>query len=340
MNEFAIIGAGTVAQTRYIPALSNNPHASLKWIVDVDRERAKTVAADAGVPGYATDYDDVLSEVDAAVIATPPRFHEEIARDCIRAGVDILSEKPVALSSQQAEAVTTLARDHGRQFAISRQYREAPACRILKSFVSNEAVGPVQTVTARFGDGTHWDFASDYRIDQRLAGGGVLADKGPHLIDIVLWIVDENIRIDRYRDDNFGGMEANAEIEFSVPGMEISGTMEISASRDITNVIEITGETGRMVATPDGTSVTMVSNDMDDRTLVRTEEDSPPKTSQERIARQVDRFVESLDGEAASYVPAETDTQVLQVIESCYSKRERLVNPWEEKHLTFAGGGS
>lgn len=338
MHRFAVIGAGTVAQIRYVPALLDNPDASLDWVVDVNEERARRVASEAGSAQYATDHTDVLDEIDAVVLSTPPSVHEAIARDCIRAGVDIFTEKPVALSSQDAAELTELSSERGVRYAISRQYREAPACRLLHALVEQGAVGPIESVAARFGDETDWEFASAYRVTKQLAGGGVLADKGPHLLDVVRWILGEDLDVERYADDSYGGLEANAEIAFAVPGSGTTGTLEVTGSRDIANSIEVVGRDGRMRAEPGGTAVRVWTDSIDEETLVTTADQDPPTTSMERMARQVDRFVESLETETVSYVPAESGVHIMEIIENCYENREQLDHSWERVAVTDGGG--
>ncbi len=337
VNRFAVIGAGAVAQSRYIPALEQHGDAEVVWVVDVDETRAKQVASETEAAQYATDHTDVLDEVDAVIIATPPKYHEPIARDCIEAGVDIFTEKPVAVSSEQAAELTELSAQRGVQYAISRQYREAPACRLLRVLVKQGAVGPVEHFLARFGDETDWDFASTYRISEQLAGGGVMADKGPHLLDVVQWILGEELSVNHYADDSYGGLEANAELVVSVPGTGATGTLEVTGSRSISNVIEIVGRDGRMKAEPDGTSVRVQSDMLEETTVVTTEELTPPVTSIDRMNRQVDRFVDSLSSDSVSYVPAETGVQILKIIEDCYANRGELSHSWEQAAISDGG---
>lgn len=336
MNTFAIIGAGAVAQTRYLPALLENPNARVDWVVDVNQERAEEVATEAN-SNYATEYTSVLEDVDAVILSTPPKFHVEVARDCIDAGVDVLTEKPVALSSEAAETLVERGSERGLQYAISRQYREAPAIRLLHALVERGTIGKVQSITARFGDETDWEFASTYRVTEDLAGGGVLSDKGPHLIDVVRWVLGDGLAVEEYRDDSYGGLEANAEVAFSVPGTGTTGTLEITGSRSITNRIELVGSAGEMSADPDGTEVRLQTDGMDDRTIVTSTEQDPPRTSLERMARQVDRFVDSLDSGTRSYVPASTGVEILELIEDCYGSAKPLEKPWER--VAAADGG-
>ncbi|WP_115865067.1 Gfo/Idh/MocA family protein [Halorussus litoreus] len=329
MLQFAIIGAGTVAQIRYIPAVDELSNANLRWVVDVDERRAKSVAEESGAGGYATDYEDVLGEVDAAIITTPPRFHEEIAEACIRAGVDVLTEKPVAMSSEDAEALVSLADERGVHYAISRQYRESPACRLLKLFSDNGAVGERERFEIRFGDETNWEFASNYRLDERLSGGGVLTDKGPHALDVVLWILDEPITVESYRDDSFGGLEANAEIELASTASETVVDVELSASRNLTNSVRMVGTRGEITGELGGVTAQLHDFETGDRTVVSPGESNPPTKPYERMAAQVRRFAESVSTGTVSYVPAETGVTVSRLVEECYGSREQLTNSWE-----------
>ncbi len=338
MSNFAIIGAGEVAQSRYIPALNEHERASVTWIADVNEKRARRVADETGAREYTTDYLDALGTVDAVLLCTPPKYHEQIARDCIQAGVDILTEKPVALTGRQARSLIALSEEYGVEYAISRQYREAPACRLLKLLVQQGAVGSVEHVYARFGDETNWDFASAYRVSEQLAGGGVLSDKGPHILDIVRWILDTDLGVKRYADDSYGGLEANAELEMTVPDGDATAHLEITASRAITNGIRVVGKEGEMRAKPGGTRVRLETDRMEEITLITTDDPDPPTTSGERMAKQVNRFVESLDSNTVSYVPAETDIQIMNLIEHCYANRTQLDHSWE--HVAVSGGGA
>lgn len=338
MTNFAIIGAGEVAQSRYIPALNEHERASVTWIADVNEKRARRVANETGTREYTTDYLDALGSVDAVLLCTPPKYHEQIARDCIQAGVDILTEKPVALTGQQVQSLVALSEEYGVEYAISRQYREAPACRLLKVLVDQGAVGTVENVYARFGDETDWNFASAYRVSEQLAGGGALSDKGPHLLDVVRWILDADLRVEGYADDSYGGLEANAELEITVPDRDASGRLEITASRAITNGISIVGEHGELKAKPGGVRVRLETDRMEETTLITTDDPDPPTTSGERMAKQVNRFVESLESSAVSYVPAETDIHIMNLIEHCYENRTQLDHSWEQ--VAISGGGA
>lgn len=328
MIDIAVMGCGAIAQRGYLPAIKELQNADLRWTVDVDEARARSIAAEFDSPGYATDYDEVLDETDAAIIATPPKFHAEITEACLRSNVHVLSEKPVALSSRSASELVALSEDRDLHFAVSRQYREAPACKLLRTFANEGTLGTIRDFEVRFGDSTNWGFVSEYRLRKSLSGGGAFTDKGAHMLDLILSIFDGHCEIDRYEDDSFGGLEANSLVELTVRPSGVTGTLEISGSRDIDDEVTITGERGRIVANPGTESATL--HDFETGEEIRLGIPAEPRTTYLlRVGKQAKRFVESIETGEVTYVPARTAVDMLTLIEDCYESRELLVKPWE-----------
>ena len=329
MVSLTVIGAGAIAQQGYLPAIDEIPNADLRWIVDIDRQRARRIAEKHGAPRYTTEYTDAIADTDAAIISTPPKFHQEIADACLRSGVHVLTEKPLALESTDAKKLVRLGEDRSLHYAISRQCREAPACRLLHSFANDESLGPIRRFEVRFGDQTNWAFASDYRVQRSLAGGGVLTDKGPHVLDLLLWLFGNEVTVDRYRDDNFGGLEANALAELTFRESAVSGAVEITGTRDIDGEIVIIGDRRKIVADPDGDTATVYDVDTGEATRL-TASTELPNTYLLRVGKQVERFVDSIHSDEIQYVPASTGVDVLSLIEACYRSRSPIVQPWEK----------
>ncbi|MCL5023276.1 MAG: Gfo/Idh/MocA family oxidoreductase [Nitrospirae bacterium] len=99
--KVAVVGAGYLGQ-HHARIYSELPEAELVGVVDTDEERAKEVAAKYGAGAY-SDYRDILGGVAALSIAVPTTRHFEIALDCIRAGKDLLVEKPFTATLPEAD---------------------------------------------------------------------------------------------------------------------------------------------------------------------------------------------------------------------------------------------
>ncbi|UCE87945.1 MAG: Gfo/Idh/MocA family oxidoreductase [Deltaproteobacteria bacterium] len=90
---------------------------ALVGIADVDAERAASVAAEAAVP-HATRAADLFPGADAAIVAVPTIAHLAVVREALRAGLDVLVEKPIAATVEEAETLLDLARTLGRVLQV------------------------------------------------------------------------------------------------------------------------------------------------------------------------------------------------------------------------------
>jgi predicted dehydrogenase len=108
-----VIGVGYLGQ-HHARIYSEIEGAELVAVVDIDREKADTLAAKYSV-GASYDYRDILDSVDALSIVTPTTSHYAIALDCLRAGKDILIEKPITVTIEEANE---LIRESGKTGSI------------------------------------------------------------------------------------------------------------------------------------------------------------------------------------------------------------------------------
>ena len=106
----AVIGVGHFG-AYHADKAANLARADLVAVVDIDRDRAEAIAVKNNTQA-ATDYHDVIGEVDAVSIAVPTSHHEEVASTFLQAGCHVLVEKPVAHDIASAGRMIELARAH------------------------------------------------------------------------------------------------------------------------------------------------------------------------------------------------------------------------------------
>ena len=121
----AVIGAGAFGR-HHVRAIKQLQQSDLVAIVDLDRDRAQQLANEYGSRAFGTS-EEVLPEIDAAILATPTVTHEEIATKLLHAGVDVLVEKPIADSSAAGERLAHLAEQNGRVLQVGHLERFNPA---------------------------------------------------------------------------------------------------------------------------------------------------------------------------------------------------------------------
>ncbi|MGV3551598.1 aldo/keto reductase [Rhizobium sp.] len=186
--KWGIIGPGTIAQT-FAGGLAHSRTGKLVAIGTRNPGKAGLGAQFPGariIDGYQALIDD--PEVEAIYIATPHVHHAEWAIKAIRAGKHVLVEKPIALSSHQAEAIYHEARKAGVFAGEAYMYRLHPQTIKLVELVKSGTIGEVRMIKSSFGfdmgtvKAEHRLFAND------LAGGGIL-DVGGYPVSMTRLIV-------------------------------------------------------------------------------------------------------------------------------------------------------
>lgn len=189
-TRIGLIGAGAIAQMAHLPVLSKMRGAQLVAICDNDRAKARALAERFGIPDTFTDIDDLFSDetVDAVVIATPNHLHEPHVLRALAAGVDVLCERPLALSTRGVERILAAANRAGRKVAVANNHRFRNDTQMLDAFQRGGELGKL--VAVRAGSYHIKRPAEGWRFRRAEAGGGAFLDYGVPLLDLALWLAD------------------------------------------------------------------------------------------------------------------------------------------------------
>ena len=105
MIKVGVIGCGTIANAAHIPSYMKNADVEIKYFCDIIPERAQAAVEKYGCGAAVTDYHDVINdpEIDAISVCTPNRMHPVITIDALRAGKNVLCEKPAARTYAEVE---------------------------------------------------------------------------------------------------------------------------------------------------------------------------------------------------------------------------------------------
>ncbi len=190
-----IIGTGWGARVQ-VPAFRA---AGLAVTALAGSNPAKTarIAHELEVPFATANWREVLERSDVAVVSivTPPYLHREMAEAALAAGKHVLCEKPTALNAAEAEAMLAAAQAHPDQLAlIDHELRFLPAVQAARARVAAGDIGEVRAAEVRFiasgraDPQRQWDWWSD-----RAAGGGVLGAIGSHQIDLLRFVLADEV---------------------------------------------------------------------------------------------------------------------------------------------------
>jgi predicted dehydrogenase len=175
----AVVGYGYWG-SKHVRVLSTMPDVAVS-VVDADkRRREEAEALYPSIRRTAGTIDEVLDEVDAVLVATPPGSHYDVAMRALSAGKHVLVEKPLATSVDDAEAMVAAADDNDVQLMVGHTFEYNPAVRQLRDIIRSGELGRVLYVdSARLSLGL-------YQRDVN-----VIWDLAPHDISIASYLLDE-----------------------------------------------------------------------------------------------------------------------------------------------------
>lgn len=193
--KVAVIGCGAIANSAHIPSYLNNPDAEIKYFCDIIPERAQKAVEKYGCGTAIIDYHDALNdpEIEAVSVCTPNNMHPVIAIDALRAGKNILCEKPAARTYAEALEMQKVQHETGKVLNIGVVNRFNNGVNVIKNIIDSGELGEVFHVYASFRayrsiPGLGGDFTT-----KAVAGGGALIDWGVHYLDIVMYCCGDPI---------------------------------------------------------------------------------------------------------------------------------------------------
>lgn len=188
--RIGVVGAGAIAQMAHLPALARLKGAQLIALCDNDRAKARALADRFAIPDVFTDIEELLEsdELDAVVIATPNHLHEPHVLRALAAKVDVLCERPLALTSRGVERILAAAQRSDRKVMVANNHRFRSDVQALDRFLRGGELG--RLVGFRSGAYQPKRNPEGWRHRRAEAGGGAFLEYGLPLLDLALWLAD------------------------------------------------------------------------------------------------------------------------------------------------------
>ena len=167
----------------------------LKAISGRNEEALKEAAEDMGWESYETDWRKLIErdDIDVIDIVTPNHTHAEIAIAAAEAGKHIITEKPLALTLEEAKRMHEAAKKYDIIHMICHNYRFVPAIQFVKKLIEDGRLGKIYHFRANYLQDFIMDpeFPLIWRLKKEISGSGSLGDIGAHSIDLARFLVGE-----------------------------------------------------------------------------------------------------------------------------------------------------
>ena len=198
--KFAVVGCGSIAEIAHFPSIKKAPEAELEAVCDIDSKRVKKVAQKWGAKSAFTDYREMFKkvELDAVIIATPNNVHRNQAIAAAKAGVNVVIEKPLAVTNKEAWDIVETCRKRKVKLMVGCDRRFWTQNEWAKQLIEEGVIGKV--ITSRASLHEHWYnyqnhvARTDFRLNCEVAGGAAVADTGAHAIDLLTWLNGSKVK--------------------------------------------------------------------------------------------------------------------------------------------------
>lgn len=192
--RIGLIGAGwsATAQAWAVNALKFStsskalPELELLKVLGRTPAKAEEFAKRFGFKEWTTREEEFFKNLDVVLIASPNNTHECYALRAFEEGADIVLEKPVAASLAGAERIVRAAEKAGRHGTVCLVSRYTPAAVTVRELIRSGELGEVLEFRGVIAHAKHAykDTPFEWRMSKEVAGGGVFADLGVHLLDL------------------------------------------------------------------------------------------------------------------------------------------------------------
>jgi predicted dehydrogenase len=195
--KIGIIGAGSIVRYRHLPETRDNPEAEVAAVCDVVKERAEEMAEKYNCKAY-TDYKDLIADkdIDAVIVAATNTTHAEMTIAALKAGKDVLCEKPMATNLQDAQEMIDTAEKTGRKLMIAHNQRLEAANQKAKEIIQSGKLGKVLTFRSVFGHPgcEYWAIEGEdtWFFKKSITAMGCLGDLAIHKLDLMHWILEDD----------------------------------------------------------------------------------------------------------------------------------------------------
>ena len=253
--RYAVVGLGDIAQGSMMPGIAHTGNAELVALVTGDPEKAAKLAKDYGVAdtySYEQFGEMIASgKVDAIYLATPNWRHAEFAVPALEAGVHVLCEKPLEISTEKCRAIIAAAEQSGAKLMTAYRLHFEPATLDAIARIRNGELGELISFTSVFAQMVD---PENHRADNGIKAGP-LFDMGPYPINAARYLFgDEPIEVvsavaTRHPDAGLGDLDDTFAVTLRFSGERIA-QFTVSYFANTVGQLTIAGTKGSITLDP------------------------------------------------------------------------------------------
>jgi len=186
--RWGVLSTATIGTGQVIPGMQQGTYCEIAAIASRSPEKARAAAAQLGIPKAYGSYEELLAdpEIDAIYNPLPNHLHVPWSIKALQAGKHVLCEKPIALTSAEAQTLVDVARQYPQLKVMEAfMYRFHPQWQRARQLVLEGDIGELRTIQSFFS--YYLDDPNDIRNRDDVGGGGML-DIGCYTVSLARFI--------------------------------------------------------------------------------------------------------------------------------------------------------
>ncbi|MCC8059405.1 MAG: Gfo/Idh/MocA family oxidoreductase [Clostridiales bacterium] len=192
MLRIGVVGGGQIAKLRHLPEYRVNKECTIVAVYDTDHKNAEKLASEFNCTSYSESFEEFLNEnMDAVSICVPNFLHYTYVLSCLEAGLNVLCEKPLAMSYDECCKLVETAREKKKLLMVAQNQRYDPSHQYARSIIQKDAIGKITGFSLTFGHSgpENWSETTDpWFFHKEKANYGAIADLGIHKIDLLRYL--------------------------------------------------------------------------------------------------------------------------------------------------------
>lgn len=324
-TRFGILGCGLIASV-HADAISHIENATLVGVADNKFEFAESFAQKRGIKAF-NDYFDMLSspEIDAICICTPSCFHAQNAIDALNHSKHVVLEKPMALSTKDADLVIETCKKTGKLLTVISQLRFSKDILRVKKLIEEGALGKITLceLNMRYYRSPDYYSSSPWKGTLKFDGGGALMNQGIHGVDLFEYIIGDIKKVNGVIKTLVHDIEvedsAVAIVEFSNGAL---GTIIASscAYPGFNRKITINGSDGYVILSENKIEKLVIKDTVREEYDLKklSTSNNPSTVNYEYHKRQLENLISAINGEEELLIDASEGKKAVKVIELIY----------------------
>lgn len=205
--KYALIGCGRIAPNHIAAALANSKQLEIAAVCDISSENIDTLLGKFNLKNYnIKKYDDYKKMLECekpqlVAVATDSGKHARIALDCLNKGCNVIVEKPIAMSLEDADALIEAAKKNGVKLCACHQNRFNKSIQKIRGALESGRFGKLYHGAAHI----RWNRGREYYKQALWRGkwasdGGALMNQCIHNIDLMRWMMGDPVEVMAYTD--------------------------------------------------------------------------------------------------------------------------------------------